>query len=240
MKKEFVFFLLGVLLTTSCSVKIGKSYLEIENLKGKVKSCRQRVFTAASENGEIVKLKEQSGDFLGNELHEFNKKGYRTKYYMCYLGERCDQFPETFKFNKKGLLEKSNTFYPNSGDVKNGYRYFYKDSADVIIVRKESILEKTKMYFIKYDKNKNLIFDGNKYSYDNQNNLVKEVNFIGTINYLYDSNHNKIQRIYHTSYSVIKSEFSYITFDKNGNWIKQIEFRDGIPRFITERTILYY
>jgi hypothetical protein len=36
-----------------------------------------------------------------------------------------------------------------------------------------------------------------------------------------------------------KNTYKY-EFDKQGNWIKKIEFKDGIPEYILERQYEYY
>ena len=59
--------------------------------------------------------------------------------------------------------------------------------------------------------------------------------------YKYDEKGNKIEENMYNSDGSLRSKYTYkYEFDKQGNWIKKIEFKDGIPEYILERQYEYY
>lgn len=57
----------------------------------------------------------------------------------------------------------------------------------------------------------------------------------------YDEKGNKIESNEYNSDGSLYSKWTYkYEFDKQGNWIKRIDFKDEIPEFILEREYEYY
>ena len=84
----------------------------------------------------------------------------------------------------------------------------------------------------KYDENGNR-FEWNRYNSDGSLNIK--------YTFKYDENGNAFEmNIYNSDGNLdTKSTYKY-EFDKQGNWIKKIEFLDGIPEYILERQYEYY
>ena len=57
----------------------------------------------------------------------------------------------------------------------------------------------------------------------------------------YDEKGNNIEVNWYNSDGSLASKWTYkYEFDKQGNWIKRIDFKDEIPEFILEREYEYY
>lgn len=193
-----------------------------------------KVFEAIEKKGNYIKGKQHNIPFSGHNLTYFNRKGYKSEY------NNFDDSHKKFTFTHRGLVKKEIEYYSN-GDVQNKSFFKYKRRRDSIeVIRNDSIGGK-RTYYIKYDKTKNLIKDGTGlHQYDDNGNKLKQINKHFTINWKYDENGNMIKKNYKGSYTTVKSDFLYTKFDEMGNWIEQIEFRDGKAKFISERTIEYY
>ena len=67
----------------------------------------------------------------------------------------------------------------------------------------------------------------------------EEVITKGGYDYKYDDKGNQIESVYSSDDYVSTTTYEY-TYDSKGNWIKKIEFENGFPQKLTERTIEYY
>lgn len=57
----------------------------------------------------------------------------------------------------------------------------------------------------------------------------------------YDEKGNQIESNSYNSDGSLDSKWTYkYEFDKQGNWVKRIDFEDGIPKFLLEREYEYY
>ena len=85
------------------------------------------------------------------------------------------------------------------------------------------------------------------YKYDEKGNNIEEnrYNSDGSLyskwTYKYDEKGNNIESNRYKSDGSLDSKWTYkYEFDKQGNWIKRIDFKDEIPEFILEREYEYY
>lgn len=235
---KLTLLLLTTLMFVNCTTTIERITLEKKNLKGKVKSLHFRVFEAIETEGKLKKGEEQSGVFFGNNLTKFDKRGYKTEY-IVYADNGFIDYHIMYKHNKQGLIMEEIELYSN-GDIKSKTNYDYRKKNDSIVVTKNNSSSGIITYNIKYDENKNLIYDGRTFEYDKNNNRIREITEYDTTTIEYDTDGNMIKKSYDGVISNITSEFKYTDFDTMGNWIKQIEFRNGKARFISERIIEYY
>ena len=79
------------------------------------------------------------------------------------------------------------------------------------------------------------------YKYDPKGNLIEEIDWANDkTNYKYDDNDNQIEAYTHFADGRKNKEtFQYI-YDNEGNWIKCVNYDDGEPVYIHERTLNYY
>ena len=85
------------------------------------------------------------------------------------------------------------------------------------------------------------------FKYDYKGNLIEsnwyysDGNFNSKFTYKYDDKGNEIERnLYKSDGSLdVKCTYKY-EYDEKYNWIKKIEYRNRIPKFILEREIEYY
>jgi hypothetical protein len=85
------------------------------------------------------------------------------------------------------------------------------------------------------------------YKYDDKGNQIElnSYNSDGSLSikwtYKYDDKGNKIEENSYNSDGSLISKWTFIyEFDKQGNWIKRIDFKNEIPEFILEREYEYY
>jgi hypothetical protein len=238
MKNILTLFLL-IFFVESCST-ISKPLTEQQNLKGNVKSVTFKVFEAIEKDGILVKGKEHAGMFAGNNITTFDKRGYEKEYIIYSIDNKYVEYHKKYKYNRRGLLLEEKEFKSN-GELKNASVYTYKGKKDSLRIKEENTIERIKNYVYKYDNRNNLIYyGGNTLIYDKKNNLIKEIGQYDTNNYEYDERGNMTKRQRISPYSITNIIFEYTNFDNEGNWIKQIEFREGKAKFISERKIEYY
>ncbi|QLC65979.1 RHS repeat protein [Flavobacterium sp. LPB0248] len=237
--KNTITLLLLLFLMQSCST-ISKTTREQNNLKGNVKSVTFKVFEAIDQDGVLVKGKEHAGLFMGNSVTTYNKKGFKSEYIVYSLNNELVEYHKKYKYNWRGLVKEEEEFHSN-GELKNTRVFNYKVEKDSLRIIEKSTSEKDKNYANKYDRNKNLVYyGGNTLMYDKDGRLLKEKDAYTTNSYEYDANGNMTRRLYVGMYSSIDMIFKYTKLDDKGNWIEQIESRDGKAKFITERKLEYY
>lgn len=154
----------------------------------------------------------------------------------CYVYNQSDllNFCNKYKYDNKGLLNQE-IQYDKSGKTQWKFDYKY-DSIDRV---------KT---IVQYDID-GQIWDTEYMTYDSRNNLIEKVTksykydlFDSEINE-YDERNNVIKITKYYGNSFIKNlleekRFEY-EYDKNGNWIKFIEYKGVLPVYYYERIITY-
>src|SRR5690554_8223792 len=85
------------------------------------------------------------------------------------------------------------------------------------------------------------------YKYDEKGNKIESNRYYSDVSldrkgtYKYDEKGNNIESNRYYSDGSLDSKWTYkYEFDKQGNWIKRIDFKDEIPEFILEREYEYY
>jgi len=244
MKKILLLF--ASLLFISCSINITDWHKD--GLNKKVRVIQDRTFLAElNEEGKIIKGKEIGGLFVGNQKKYYNKKGLVTEKIIYQDNNIGIDTHKKFEYDKKGICIKRIKLDSN-GDIWSEHIFKYKkkpnriegtwiDVKDKIVLQKDTLL---------YDKRGNLIKNGVlSYRYDENNNLIESILvYHGTdhksiTSYSYDSRNIPTKMVQNTSNREMTREFAY-KLDRNNNWIEKIEYQEGVPKFITERSIQYY
>ncbi len=234
MKKKNVKLLTWVLLAllvgfSSCKPK-KKTDWEKENLKGKVKSYTNFTYKAVEKFGEIQKGEriDWSDDnyqiIYDNKGNMIEKNGYNSNGNLIYK--------IIYKYDNKGNKMEYST-YNSNGNLNNKWTNKYDSKGNKI----ESSV---------YNSDGNL---GSKYTYkyDSKGNKIEENRYYsdGSLNYKwtykYDNRGNKIEKKWYKSDGSLwwKNTFKY-EYDKHGNWIKQIIYKNDKPYQIVEREYEYY
>ena len=207
-----------------------KNDLTEENLKGKVKSIKENTYEAVEKFGQIEK-----GDALYDD----------------------DAFPFTI-YNEKGNKIEENHYY-SDGSLLDKYTYKYDENGNKIEVNNyysdgRLILKIT----YKYDENGNnieecyhyedgILSEKHTYKYDENGNIIErnDYNFSSSLDkkytYKYDEKGNIIEINNYNSDGRLDSKYTYkYKYDKNNNWIQQVEYKNNKPIQIRERIIEYY
>lgn len=244
------------LLTTTYSQSKTPNDLISQNLKDSVKTLTTLNYDAILQNGEAQK------DKLGSiDSTEFNERGNIEK--DEYYNKAIDSLScmTIYSYDNNGNLKESDIYNSDGSlDFKNIYNYDEKGVQKEINVYKSDGTIYFK-YALKYDDNGKLVerdvySESNlvmKYTfkYDNYgNDLEDDVYnqdgngnyYIGMkYNYKYDDNRNKIEYdIYINDKLSNKFNYKYLDFDKKGNWIRAITYRNDKPVSISERIIEYF
>lgn len=146
-----------------------------------------------------------------------------------------------------------NTTYSLNGDtiIRQGYNPGEDRQSDPtsIILRYDqdsNIIEKVVYEF-------GSLFLRNVYTYNDKNKLVEKEEYTfshgkeliaNTVKY-FDEKGNLVEEVIydidHEPAKVIEKKFTYeYELDHRGNWIKQIKYEKGIPKYIVERSFVYY
>ncbi|MCG8734112.1 hypothetical protein [Tenacibaculum finnmarkense] len=176
-----------------------------------------------------------------SQLKHFNSKNEFTR-------------KDIFKYNENGKINEMSG-YNNNGNIIGKWIFVYeKDKMTRIgYDSKGSMGSKHISSFNKLgelDELKYLDFDNSKLNYTDKFRYDKEQNTkteFSTPHYSsglddtkwitkYNEKGDLIERILNDTY-VTKFQYEY---DKSNNWIKQIEYSEGFPRYIIERKINYY
>lgn len=176
-------------------------------------------YERAYSNGKEVYLKTIDSDYGTDVVQsKYDSIGRLIEEYVNYDNNRIKTIKYYYTdFNK---IKSSVTFNNKSGKVDISSHYKYDDSYRLIEI-------------------KHILGDGKC--------ETTSISYDGTIQKesISTANGNKIIRIKKEgniiNYTTNDNEFNYeYIFDKKGNWIKITEFKNTIPTFIRERTILYH
>ena len=139
---------------------------------------------------------------------------------------------KTYKYDEKGNKIEENE-YNSDGSLDFKYTYKYDEKGNKIeenFYHSDGSLARKWTY--KYDEKGNKI-EGNEYNSDGSLDSKKTSK--------YDEKGNEIEYNGYNSDGSLNSKKTYkYQFDKQGNWIKRIEFTNGIPEYILERQYEYY
>ncbi len=115
-------------------------------------------------------------------------------------------------------------------------KYIYKNDTAGNVLEKVQIFEdNTIAYKTTYKYNtRNLKIEGKEYSSQNLNRPRT------TRTYEYNDNDLVVKEVWNSIYSDETIWTFDYEFDEQGNWIKQIQYENGEPKYIVARTIGYY
>ena len=133
-----------------------------------------------------------------------------------------------YKYDAKGNLIECITFAPNTKPLKTIYKYDAKGN----MISAEGFSEEGKIgSWEKFKINGNGNVSEHAF-YLTDTNIVEH-----SFTYLYDKNHNIIQKDYFKP-GVKSMKYKYIyEYDKTGNWIKHTDFENDKAVIITERKL---
>lgn len=259
-RKNQLFTLLSIVTLTltmaSCTNSNKDNDWKGYNLSGKVKTLKETTYEAEEKFGKIEKGKIRK--YSNNQIQQikFNKKGYRTEINSY---ESDGELKEKYIFEYDNKDNKSEQkIYDSDGSLR--FKYLYKYDKKGILIE-ESIYNSDGSLFYKflfeYDKNKKL---RGMNSYDSDGELQEKYVFEydkkrckseqktydsdGSLKYKFFHKYDKKRNL--TETTIVdkldqKYEYKYeYEFDKKGNWINRIEFKNNIPNEITEREIEYF
>src|SRR5690554_1197246 len=136
------------------------------------------------------------------------------------------------KYNEKGNQIETN-WYNSDGSLNSKIIYKYDEKGNQIEQNEynsDGSLNSKIIY--KYDEKGNQI---------EQNGYNSDGSLYSKIIYKYDEKRNKIEEnLYNSDGSLDRKLTSNYEYDKQGNWIKRIDYTDEIPKFILEREYEYY
>ncbi len=232
--------------------KIEEKYSTDLNKYKKIKLKWRNTFKYNEEGKIIEENRYEKGEELTNKIiYKYNDSGNLTEKNRYDadgnpISKRIYSYDDQgnvveYKVFEEGILDRRVIYKYENGLLNEKSEYNFKD-----ILLSKSIYENGKRVEIKeyytnedyqlsrlyrYDDNENVIEqcfyqrDGSKYldwhgKYDNKGNILESVK--------YDSFGQRWQNNYKYEY------------DKMGNFVKKIEFRNGFPAYIIERKIEYY
>ena len=255
----FFFFLVSGCLSSNPEKK--KNDLKEMKLYGNVKSLRKYTNSVVKKFGEFTKGERTRtvrwGDWDANSYIIFNDKGNIVEENWYNPGDFFN-LKRTYKYNDKGNVIKRNQYNSDSDgslDYRNTYKYndkgnkiecnvYYLKSSGTYITNTHS--EGNKIEYNGYNPNGSLN-SKTKYKYDDKGNIVEynRYNSDGSldIRYIdkYDDKGNIIEENRYNSDGSLDYKYTYkYEYDEKYNWIKKIYYKDGIPKFISEREIEYY
>ena len=212
MKMKYLIILFVALIAQSCSNEKIENDWTRDNLQGKVLSLSEFSYEAKDRFGNIEKGK-------------FKRYDWENDFYL--------DSDFQIKYDEKGNKDVLNIYSHIDRQVIAKYVYQYDENGNMTEMNIRSKYGSLKnKFFYKYDENGNMT-EENRYDSDG----IK----YGKDTYKYDEKGNKIEENMYNSDGSLRSKNTYkYEFDKQGNWIKKIEFKDGIPEYILERQYEYY
>ena len=267
MKMKYLTILFVALIAQSCSNEKIENDWTADNLQGKVMSHSEYIYIAKErfgniEKGERILSRVFRGfiEYIGSNQRKYAENGNKIEENWYKLDGSLDK-KKTYKYAENGNRTEENS-YEADGSLSSKYgdaptkTYKYDEKGNKIetnIYRSDGSFRNRDKY--KYDEKGYKIeryysnSDGrvvlvSTSKYDKKGNKI-ECNGCGweaeDETYKYDEKGNIIEYkgIFDNGFLLFKKSYEY-EFDKRGNWIKQIEFLDGIPTYILERQYEYY
>ena len=234
MSRKFLSLFLSSILLAACSNVKNKSFLQEENIKGKVKKYTEANYFTGDDSKEKLTFIEE---------HSIDRDGNRTM---------VEDFSPEKKFTGRCIFEHDDhgnvtalTNYDENEKEKSSSKLKYDEHNNLIEYWGSNFKDITDKHSYKYDEKGNAIEeiyygqDGGVYSkdlntFDEKGNLIKDIEYREgklhlTISYKYDSTGNKIER------KDLKPDGSidrYDTwkYDNKNNLIEEIEYDwQGLP-----------
>lgn len=204
----------------------GKNDLQREKLKGVVKSVTEYEYAAAEDSKTPEK-----GALRSKAVCKYNADGNRAEY-ITYSPEGTVLSRSVYNYNDSGRLTDVKRYRGDGGlNVTTVYEY---DKAGNEVG--ESNTDASGTLFMtsksKYDLNGNrIVYD----RYDGTGHLFLKSNV------RFDKNGNPLEEREYDSHSSLQftTTYEYDDYDKSGNWLQKVMYKNKKPRSLYEREIEY-
>lgn len=267
LKLQYLYLVMFTLIFASCSQlkkqkenttslkkqEVVQSDLIVEKLKGNVKSVSETTFQAVDTLGAIIKGNIVKMPMMKKEYYD--ELGYKTK--KQYFNKDSILISEIFRnYDSLGRIIKEFSIDEDGGEfIKAIYSYNSAGKFDRInYLNRDKTIDS---YFIfKYNEEarkkesycyasngkllSNTSTELNFNSKEELNKIFKEGREETSIMKIYNESGHLIDVKYYKGKELLY-EFKYeVTLDSFDNWIKRIEYQNGVVFQMTEREIIYY
>jgi hypothetical protein len=223
---KFLHFTLFLLVYSLLASAQGKTDLQRQKLKGSVKTLTEYEYEVIVDKKEA-----QKGSLRWKSVSNFDKDGKQVGF-ATYSADNALLSKSVYNFNDSGRLLDVKRYRADGGlNVKVIYKYDAKGN----------ILEEEN-----FDASGTMFMKGvNKYDVRDNRIVYDRFNQFGHLflksNYKFDKAGHEIQEREYDSHEALKyaTTFEYSNFDKQGNWLQKITYKNDEPKIITEREIEY-
>ena len=229
---KYLIVLFVALIAQSCSNEKIENDWTADNLQGKVLSLSEFSYEAKDRFGNIEKgERKRQSSYEYDQQIKYDEKGNKIER-NSYNSDGSLVNKWTYKYDEKGNRTEANT-YNSDGSLNLKLIFKYDEKGNITelngYISDGSLVGKDAY---KYDEKGNKI---EHKKYDSDGSLYFKYT------HKYDEKGNEIEYNGYNSDGSLENKNSYkYEFDKQGNWIKQIKFKDGIPEYILERQYEYY
>ncbi len=165
-------------------------------------------------------------------IYKYDENG-RKKELNIYKSDSSLIYRITFKYDDNGnIIEKD--YYNIDGSLNRKWTYKFDNYGNEIEYNSSysSGTHFNSKAILQYDDKGN----NTEVNLYNPDGALKEKD-----NYKYNDKGNSIEMNTYNPDGTLKDKYTFkYDYDKTGNWIKETEFKNNIPQFITEREITYY
>jgi hypothetical protein len=218
------FFFTTCFLIISCSSENVKNSLSEQNLNGTVKSLTETTYPV-DESGKIT-----DSIFFDKTSYSYDSQGNKIEEIHYNPDNVSDLI--TFKYDLSGRKFEKRWLDTN---------YELDHLATFRYDKKGHKIEK------RWSEMNGSLLKKARYSYDKNGNKTTEeiISFEDSMSerrtFVFDNHHNLIEEIRYNSDDSIPHRYSYtyLEFDKTGNWLKRMQSENNIPISLTIRVIEY-
>ncbi|MDH6306825.1 hypothetical protein M2459_002159 [Parabacteroides sp. PF5-5] len=242
MKKNMLILAVAVFFVGCSESNKNQKFL---GLKGNPKSIKETKYDAFEKFGEVIE-----DDIDEVVLYEFDKTGNFQKI-VCYDGDGDMKYSITNIFKNGECIESK--FYQKYNDVTSTSNLknrtsksetWERKTSDGKITTSYSEFDKLKTTIITKDSEDNVV-SKEEQTKDNKGNIIEFKVYNGEdVAYWYksafdDKSQEIEKKILAGGYDEGIYTYKYDSFDKKGNWIKKIEYKDGEIESLAIREIKY-
>jgi hypothetical protein len=244
-----------------CALKKDKNSLTKDNIKGRVSTLTESHYSAIERFGETQKggleykyIYKYDTNGSQIELNGYNSDGSsRGGKYTSKYDAKGNQIEVNGYSNIPGIIDgrerKTIYKYDTNGNKIEESWYDPDGSLSLITIFKYDS-RGNQIEANCYNSDGSLLISRSTYKYDSRGNKIED-NFCfpypvcdsgDKYTFKYDSRGNQIEENRYNSDGSLeyKHTFKYDEYDKTGNWVRKIKFRNDKPLVITERKIEYY
>jgi YD repeat-containing protein len=249
---------MALFIICSCSYfpknKIENNNFINKKLKGKIRSLKTSYYKAEERFGKAEKSNlimndiskyDNSGEEIYHEENILDLNGKNCKCVDQYdthgnkIGTNCNCEDSSLNFKYVDEINNNNKIIKESLlNFKNGLEeittYVYDEHGNKTEENSFRNGKQEKHLTYKYDEKANLL-ESDDYNVEYDNSLLNK-----SI-YQYDNNNNLTKlSSYNADGKLMEQDIYNYSFDKAGNWIKQVTIKNGKANLIAEREIEYY